>query len=86
MHGSQYLAYISEFLEPIKEMYPSASYADIWTLAGVVAIESMGGPKIPWSPGRVDKRKETLASSDVPPNGRLPDVFLIYLILGCSRC
>jgi hypothetical protein len=35
----------------------------------------MGGPKIDWAPGRVDKRKETLTQSDVPPNGRLPDVY-----------
>jgi catalase (peroxidase I) len=50
------------------------SYADIWTLAGVVAIEAMGGPSVSWGPGRVDKRKETLVPSDIPPNGRLPDV------------
>lgn len=30
-------------LEPIKAKYPWISYADLWTLAGVVAIESMGG-------------------------------------------
>jgi catalase (peroxidase I) len=24
-------------------------------LAGVVAVETMGGPTIPWRPGRVDK-------------------------------
>lgn len=28
------------------------SYADLWTLAGVVAIEYMGGPSIPWRPGK----------------------------------
>jgi cytochrome c peroxidase len=38
-------------LEPIKQKYPQISYADLWTLAGIVAIESMGGPKIPWQPG-----------------------------------
>ena len=74
-----YMTHDREFLEPIKKAYPSMSYADIWTLAGVVAIESMGGPQIPWSPGRVDKRKETLVSSDIPPNGRLPDVYTFII-------
>ncbi|RUO95499.1 heme peroxidase, partial [Jimgerdemannia flammicorona] len=37
-----------EALEPIKAKYPWISYADLWTLAGCVAIEAMGGPKIPW--------------------------------------
>jgi len=36
-----------EFLEPIKSKYPGLSYADLWTLASVVAIEEMGGPVIP---------------------------------------
>ena len=30
-------------LEPIKAKYPWITYADLWTLAGAVAIESMGG-------------------------------------------
>jgi hypothetical protein len=32
------------FLEPVKEKHPWITYADLWTLAGVVAIEEMGGP------------------------------------------
>lgn len=74
MQGSLVESYGREFLEPIKKAYPQLSYADLWTLAGVVAIETMGGPKIPWAPGRVDKKKETLVPADIPPNGRLPDV------------
>jgi catalase (peroxidase I) len=42
------------FLEPIKEQFPWITYADLWTLAGVVAIEEMGGPKINWKAGRTD--------------------------------
>jgi len=34
-----------------------------------VAIEALGGPVVPWKPGRKDKTDD----SDVPPNGRLPD-------------
>lgn len=54
-------------LEPIKKKYHSLSYADIWTLAGVVAIESMGGPTIPWRTGRNDSSTPTKV-----PDGRLP--------------
>jgi len=57
------------FLEPIKKKYDWITYADLWTLAGVVAIEEMGGPKINWLPGRTDYVDE----SKLPPRGRLPD-------------
>jgi catalase (peroxidase I) len=30
-------------LEPVKAKFPWISYADLWTLAGVVAVEAMGG-------------------------------------------
>jgi catalase (peroxidase I) len=45
------------------------SDADLWTLAGVVAIKELSGPTVPWKPGRKDKTDD----KDVPPNGRLPD-------------
>jgi hypothetical protein len=32
-----------KLLEPIKAKFPWISYADLWTLAGAVAIEEMGG-------------------------------------------
>lgn len=32
-----------ELLEPIKKKYPWISYSDLWTLAGCVAIEELGG-------------------------------------------
>ncbi len=44
------------------------SHADIWTLAGAVAIEAMGGPVIPWKKGRTDSAKPTTV-----PDGRLPN-------------
>jgi len=56
-------------IEPVKTKFPNASYADLWTLAGAVAVEEMGGPAIPWRPGRSDY----VDASKVPPNGRLPD-------------
>ncbi|KAF8057109.1 ccp1 [Scenedesmus sp. PABB004] len=69
-HGANAgLAVARGLLEPVKAQYPWISYADLWTLAGAVAIEAMGGPAIPWSPGRVDKAD----GSACPPDGRLPD-------------
>jgi len=62
------LQYARAFLQPIKDKYPGISYGDLWTLASVVAIEEMGGPKIPWRSGRRDADNKS-----VPPNGRLPD-------------
>ena len=32
-----------DLLEPIKKKFPWISYSDLWTLAGAVAIEDMGG-------------------------------------------
>mmetsp|Transcript_7335 Transcript_7335/g.10941 ORF Transcript_7335/g.10941 Transcript_7335/m.10941 type:complete len:361 (+) Transcript_7335:47-1129(+) len=55
-------------LEGIKQKYPQISYADLWTLAGSVAIQEMGGPVIKWRPGRSDSDKPTSV-----PDGRLPD-------------
>lgn len=57
-------------LEPIKAKYGNKiSYSDLWSLAGNVAIEEMGGPELPFQSGRVDK------SADAPalPDGLLPD-------------
>ena len=34
--------------------HPEISYADLYTLAGVVAVEEAGGPKIPFRLGRMD--------------------------------
>jgi cytochrome c peroxidase len=56
-------------LEPVKAKFPDLSYADLYTYAGVVAIEEAGGPKIEYSTGRVDF--EDGSTSD--PNDRLPN-------------
>ena len=52
----------------MKKAHPGASYADIFTLAGVVAIKEANGPIIGWSSGRVDE-----PVSSVAPDGRLPN-------------
>jgi len=56
-------------LEKVKAKYPNLSYGDLWTLAGVVAIEEMGGPKVEWHSGRTDAQD----GKSCPPVGRLPD-------------
>jgi len=64
------LAHARARLEKVKKEFPALSYADLWTFAGSVAIEEMGGPKINWRPGRRD-----FASLEVValPDGLLPD-------------
>jgi len=57
-----------DFLEPLKKKYPEVSYADLYSFAGVVAVEEMNGPKIPWGYGRKDYPN----GSYCPANG-LPD-------------
>ncbi|GKY90772.1 hypothetical protein MPSEU_000050000 [Mayamaea pseudoterrestris] len=56
-------------LEPVKAKFPEISYADLYTYASVVAVEECGGPKIPFSAGRVDFD----SGETSPPDGRLPD-------------
>ncbi|KXJ96760.1 peroxiredoxin [Microdochium bolleyi] len=63
------LQHARAFLEPIKAQFPWITYADLWTLASVVAIEEMGGPRVPWAGGRTD----FVDDSKLPPRGRLPD-------------
>ena len=57
------------FLEPIKSKHSWITYADLWTLGGVVAVKEMGGPEIEWKGGRTDY----VDDSKLPPRGRLPD-------------
>jgi len=66
--GNYGLAVARAVLEPIKRDFPGITYADLWTLAGAVAVESMGGPKVPWRPGRTDAKDKSSCVT-----GRLPD-------------
>jgi cytochrome c peroxidase len=56
-------------LEPVKAAHPDISYADLYTLSGVVAVEEAGGPAIPFRLGREDFADGQLS----PPDGRLPN-------------
>ena len=58
-----------EHLEKIKAANPSISYADLYTLSGVVAVENAGGPTIPFRAGREDME----SGETSPPDGRLPN-------------
>ena len=37
-----------DLLEPVKAKFPWLTYADLYTLGGVVAVEEMGGARAPW--------------------------------------
>jgi cytochrome c peroxidase len=67
--GNAGLGLARDLLEPVKAKFPGISYADLYTLAGVVAVEEMGGPTIEWRSGRVD----SVDNSPTAPDGRLPD-------------
>jgi catalase (peroxidase I) len=41
-------------MEYVAHPHRPAGLADKVALAGVTAIEAMGGPEIPWEPGRTD--------------------------------
>lgn len=63
------LGIMRDIVAPVKAKHPELSYADLWTLSGCVAIEFLGGPKIPFAFGRTDARD----GAGCPANGRLPD-------------
>jgi cytochrome c peroxidase len=68
-HGGNAGLWIArDLLEPVKKNNPNITYADLWSLAGAVAIDTMGGPKVEWRPGRPDYGPEHCT-----PDGRLPD-------------
>ncbi|TFL04565.1 heme peroxidase [Pterulicium gracile] len=69
LHGANNgLDVARNLMQKVKEQYPWISYGDLWTLAGVAAIQEMAGPVIPWRAGRVDGVAE-----QATPDGRLPD-------------
>ncbi|XP_010467402.1 PREDICTED: L-ascorbate peroxidase 3, peroxisomal-like isoform X2 [Camelina sativa] len=55
-----------DLCEDVKAKHPKITYADLYQLAGVVAVEITGGPDISFVPGR----KDSNACTD---EGRLPD-------------
>ncbi|GMH06558.1 hypothetical protein Nepgr_008398 [Nepenthes gracilis] len=55
-----------DLCEVVKAKHPKITYADLYQLAGAVAVEITGGPVIDFVPGRKD-------SVESPEEGRLPD-------------
>ncbi|KAH9622517.1 hypothetical protein KSS87_008682 [Heliosperma pusillum] len=55
-----------DWCEEVKAKYPKITYADLYQLAGVVAVEVTGGPTVDFVPGRKDSKVS-------PREGRLPD-------------
>lgn len=66
------LGIVRDLLLPIKKRHPEISFADLWTLAGGLAIEFSGGPHIPFTFGRTDASGPAVGC---PASGwgRLPD-------------
>jgi len=58
-----------DLLQNVHQKYPDVSLADIYTLAGALAVEFAGGPRIPFQFGRKDDRN----GRRCPAHGRLPD-------------
>nr|XP_007131705.1 hypothetical protein PHAVU_011G035000g [Phaseolus vulgaris]ESW03699.1 hypothetical protein PHAVU_011G035000g [Phaseolus vulgaris] len=69
-HGSNNgLKKAIDFCEEVKAKHPKITYADLYQLAGVVAVEVTGGPTVDFVPGRKDSKVS-------PKEGRLPDAKL----------
>lgn len=88
-HGANAgLAHARNKLEAIKEQFPWISYADLWVLASVTAIEEAGGPKVAFTPGRVDHKDNSnmnLADSRLPDALREEDhIRAIFHRMGMS--
>lgn len=56
-------------LEKVKKNHPEITYADLYVYAGVVVIEEMGGPSIPFRLGRPD----AASGKECTPDDRLPN-------------
>lgn len=66
--GNTGLTTSKSYLDQVQQQFPWISFADLYTYAGCIAIEDIGGPKIEWKPGRTDCPD----ANKVPPMGRLP--------------
>lgn len=63
------LSIVRDMLHGVKKNHPEVTEADLWTLAGVLAVEFMGGPKVEHHFGRSD----AVDGKTCPAHGRLPD-------------
>jgi catalase (peroxidase I) len=63
------LGIMQDIIKSAHAKFPDLSTADLWTMAGTVAVKLLGGPDISFQYGRQDAADATAC----PPNGRLPD-------------
>lgn len=68
--------------EELKSKYPKITYADLYQLAGVVAVEIAGGPKITFTPGRIDSTSSHGEWSRLP--SPTAGCSLLSLLLVCT--
>jgi hypothetical protein len=60
---------VRDLLLRVKQAHPDVSLADLYAVAGCMAVEFLGGPRIPFNFGRTDD----VDNRRCPANGRLPD-------------
>lgn len=58
-----------KFLEPVKKRHPMVTYADLYQLAGIVAVRETGGPIVEFVPGRADALNQSDSGSIPDPRG-----------------
>lgn len=63
------LGVLRDMLEEVRSRHPRVSVADVWILAGCIAVELCSGPHIPICLGRQDDED----GSRCPARGRLPN-------------
>jgi cytochrome c peroxidase len=56
----------------------------LWTLAGCVAIEAMGGPSIPWKAGRTDYEDASKVRSAFTATRSQTESCFLYLNEQCA--
>lgn len=75
-----------DFCEQVKAKHPKISYADLYQLAGVVAVHATGGPIIPFIPGREDAPQSNQDNSgNLPvPTGDLNHLKTVFYRMGLN--
>ena len=63
------LGIVRDMLHMVHKKHPHVSQADLWTYAGALSVELMGGPHVPFKFGRSDDAD----SRNCPEDGRLPN-------------
>ena len=66
------LEIVGMVLEKVKKAHPFITYADLYQLAGNVALEYMGSPTLHFRPGRRDFSEAEMAEKCVKEHDRLP--------------